>query len=82
VSLFDGAVASLQLHRAKLCQSGLAVRKAHIHPTLERTAQSFYGTLNFACRSVSPAGATSGDVHFGSLILNLIFAALYYIKSR
>jgi len=28
------------------------------------------------------SGATSGDVHFGSLILNLIFAALYYIKSR
>ena len=53
VSLFDGAVASLQLHRAKLCQSGLAVRKAHIHPTLERKPKnenklSFLSQFSFA----------------------------------
>ena len=49
----DGAVASLQLHRAKLCQSGLAVRKAHIHPTLERKPKnenklSFLSQFSFA----------------------------------
>jgi len=61
VSLFDGAVASLQLHRAKLFPVWAVRREALVHPTLERKPKN-ETSFHFCLSSVSPVSHKGENV--------------------